>query len=222
MIRVVLVDDHELVRSGFRMILDETADITVIGEAGTAQEGLRLIRADKPDVALVDVHMPGMSGLELTERVARDRLPTHIVILTVVDDARFPRRLIEAGALGYLTKGCAASDLVAAVRQVAAGQRYLAPEVAERLAFSALDGDESPFDVLSGRELEVAMMMARGRSLNAIGTQLSISPKTVSTYKQRLMEKLGVANVVGLVDLLRKHGLLDAREQVPFPDDPHR
>ncbi len=220
MIRVVLVDDHELVRSGFRLILDQAADITVVGEAGTAQEGLRLIRSKTPDVALVDVHMPGMSGLELTERVTRDRLATQIVILTVVEDARFPRRLLEAGALGYLTKGCAARELIAAVRQVAMGRRYLASDVAERLAFSTLDGDESPLEALSGRELEVAMMLARGASLNAIGDQLSISPKTVSTYKQRLLEKLGVNHVVELVELLRAHGLLEPREQAPLPREP--
>lgn len=222
MIRAVLVDDHELVRAGFRLILDAALGIQVVGEAGTAQDGLRMIRADPPDVALIDVHMPGMSGLELTERIVRDQLPTRIVILTVVDDARFPKRLLEAGALGYLTKGCAATELVAAVRQVAAGHRYLAPDVAERLAFSTLDGAESPFDALSGRELEVAMMLVRGQGLNAIGAQLNISPKTVSTYKQRLLEKLGVAHVVDLVQLMRTHGLLEGRERAPPRRRPRR
>lgn len=217
MINVVLVDDHELVRAGFRMILDKQADIAIAGEAGSAEQGLKLIRDQQPDVALVDVHMPGMSGLELTERVVRAALPTQIVILTVVDDARFPRRLLDAGALGYLTKNCSADSLVSAIRQVAAGHRYLAPDVAERLAFSSLDGDESPFDALSSRELEVAMMLVRGQSLNAIAEQLSISPKTISTYKQRLMEKLEVDHVVGLAHLMTAHGLLDAREHASMP-----
>lgn len=216
MINIVLIDDHELVRVGFRMILGREVDMTIAGEAGTAEEGLQLIRKHRPEVALVDVHMPGMSGLELTERVVRSGLPTQIVILTVVDDARFPRRLIDAGALGYLTKKCRATELVAAVRQVAAGRRYLASDVAEKLAFSTLDGDESPFDALSSRELEVAMMLVRGQSLNAIGEQLSVSPKTVSTYKQRLMEKLNVDHVIGLAHLMAAHGMLDARE-APVP-----
>lgn len=213
MIEVILVDDHELVRVGFRMILEQQPDMAIVGEAAAAEQGLELIRAKSPHVALVDVHMPGMSGLELTERVTRAGLPTQIVILTVVDDAHFPRRLLDAGALGYLTKNCAADELVAAVRRVSEGHRYLAPDVAERMAFSTLDGDESPFDLLSGRELEVAMMLVRGLGVGAIGEQLSISPKTISTYKQRLMEKLNVEHVVGLAHLMTVHGLIDGRGQ---------
>jgi DNA-binding NarL/FixJ family response regulator len=209
MIDVVLVDDHELVRTGFRMILQQQPDIRVCGEAGTAEEGLRQIRSLSPDIALVDVHMPGMSGIELTERVARANMSTRIVVVTVVDDARFPKRLLDAGALGYLTKGCSAEELLGAVRQVAAGRRYLAPVVAQQLALATLDGDNSPFDALSTRELEVAMMLVRGKPLTTIGEQLSLSPKTVSTYKQRLMEKLQVDHVISLAHLMTIHGLLD-------------
>src|SRR5580700_8989984 len=168
-INVVLVDDHELVRTGFRMILQQQVDICISGEAGSAEEGLRLIRTLAPDIALVDVHMPGMSGIELTERVCRSKMSTQIVIVTVVDDARFPKRLLDAGALGYLTKGCSAEELVSAVRQVASGRRYLAPAVAQQLALATLDGSTSPFDVLSSRELEVAMMLVRGKPLTIIG-----------------------------------------------------
>ena len=125
MIKVVLVDDHELVRTGFRMILQQPSDIEIVGEASSAEDGLRLIRAEHPDVALVDVHMPGMSGVEMTERVVRAKLSTRIVVLTVVEDVRFPRRLLEVGALGYLTKACSSEELVTAVRQVAQGRRYL-------------------------------------------------------------------------------------------------
>ncbi|MHB1273532.1 MAG: response regulator [Rhodanobacter sp.] len=210
MINIVLVDDHELVRTGFRMILQQQSDICVSGEAGSAEEGLRLIRTLTPDIALVDVHMPGMSGVELTERVCRAKLSTHIVIVTVVDDARFPKRLLDAGALGYLTKGCSAEELVSAVRQVASGRRYLAPAVAQQLALATLDGSTSPFDVLSSRELEVAMMLVRGKPLTIIGEQLNLSPKTVSTYKQRLMEKLHVDHILSLAHLMTVHGLLDA------------
>ncbi|WP_266171972.1 response regulator [Dyella subtropica] len=209
MIKLVLVDDHELVRTGFRMILQQQPDIHICGEAGTAEEGLRLIRTHEPQIALVDVHMPGMSGIELTERVVRAKMATHIIIITVVDDARFPKRLLDAGAFGYLTKGCTAEELLIAVRQVAGGHRYLAPAVAQQLALATLDGDGSPFDALSSRELEVAMMLVRGKALTAIGEQLNLSPKTVSTYKQRLMEKLQVDHVVSLAHLMTIHGLLD-------------
>ncbi|MDE1894586.1 MAG: response regulator [Pseudomonadota bacterium] len=211
MINVVLVDDHELVRTGFRMILQQQSDISVIGEASSAEEGLQLIRTLSPQIALVDVHMPGMSGIELTERVGRSKqISTHIVIVTVVDDARFPKRLLDAGALGYLTKGCSADELVSAVRQVSQGRRYLAPAVAQQLALATLDGSSSPFDALSSRELEVAMMLVRGKPLTVIGEQLSLSPKTVSTYKQRLMEKLQVDHVLGLAHLMTVHGLIDS------------
>ncbi|MFC5741241.1 response regulator [Dyella tabacisoli] len=211
MINLVLIDDHELVRTGFRMILQQQPDMTVSGEAGTAEDGLKLIRTLKPDIALVDVHMPGMSGIELTERVDRSKLmKTRIIIVTIVDDARFPKRLLEAGAFGYLTKGCNAEELLNAVRQVAKGRRYLAPAVAQQLALSTLEGEQSPFDSLSSRELEVAMMLVRGKPLTSIGEQLSLSPKTVSTYKQRLMEKLQVDHLVSLAHLMTVHGLLDS------------
>lgn len=210
MIQTVLIDDHELVRTGFRMILQLQPDIRIAGEAGTAEEGLRLIRSLKPQVALVDVHMPGMSGIELTDRVRRAELPTRIVVVTVVDDGRFPKRLLDAGACGYLTKGCSAEELVSAVRQAAAGRRYLAPAVAQKLALATLDGSTSPFDSLSSRELEVAMMLVHGKPLAVIGEQLNLSPKTVSTYKQRLMDKLRVEHVLALAHLMTAHGLIDA------------
>lgn len=213
MIKVVLIDDHELVRTGFRMILQQQPDMQICGEAGTAEDGQRLIKAVSPDIALVDVHMPGMSGIELTERVSRAKLPTHVIIVTVVDDARFPKRLLDAGALGYLTKGCSADELLEAVRCVASGRRYLAPTVAQQLALATLDGECSPFDALSSRELEVAMMLVRGKPLTTIGEQLSLSPKTVSTYKQRLMEKLQVDHVISLAHLMTVHGLLDSHNK---------
>lgn len=209
MIRVVLVDDHELVRAGFRLILSGQPDMEVAGEAGNAEDGLRLIRARKPDVALVDVHMPGMSGIELTERVRRADLPTHIVILTVVDDARFPRRLLQSGALGYLTKACPADELLTAVRNVAQGKRYLDATIARQMALAAVDGEASPLESLSSRELEVALMLARGSAVNEIAERLHLSPKTVSTYKQRLFEKLDVEHTIALAHVLGAHGLLD-------------
>lgn len=212
MIRVVLVDDHELVRTGFRMILAQQAGIEVVGEADDGERGLALIRSAKPDVALVDVHMPQISGIELTDRVRKHKLATRIVILTVLNEAPFPKRLLEAGASGYLTKGCTADELVRAVRQVADGRRYLAPDVAEILALGALDGHAaSPFEVLSSRELDVALMLAQGRDMQHIAKLLRLSAKTVATYKYRLFEKLAVDNPVALAHLAQLHGLLDDR-----------
>ncbi len=212
MIEVVLVDDHELVRTGFRMILAGQPGIEIVGEAADGEEGLALIRRAKPDVALVDVHMPRLTGIELTDRVRRSKLATRIVILTVVNEAPFPKRLIEAGASGYLTRGCAAEELVRAVRQVAEGRRYLSPDVAEALALGVLDGNRvSPFDALSARELDVALMLAQGRDMQNIASLLKLSAKTVATYKYRLFEKLGVDNAVALADLAHMHGMLDNR-----------
>ncbi|RYD16768.1 MAG: response regulator [Lysobacteraceae bacterium] len=212
MIRVVLVDDHELVRTGFRMILAQQPDIEVVGEAADGERGLALIRANEPDVAIVDVHMPGLSGIELTDRVRRHKLATRVVILTVVHEAPFPRRLIEAGASGYLTKGCAADELLRAVRQVADGRRYLAPDIAELLALGALDGRSmSPFEHLSARELDVALMLARGQDMQDIAERLKLSAKTVATYKYRLFDKLGIDNTVALAHLAHMHGLIDER-----------
>jgi two-component system invasion response regulator UvrY len=212
MIRIVLIDDHELVRTGFRMILSQQAGIEIIGEAADGEQGLALIRRSHPDVALVDVHMPGLSGIELTDRVRKSKLATRIVILTVVNEAPFPRRLIEAGASGYLTKACAADELVRAVRQVADGRRYLSPDVAELLALGALDGNSaSPFDALSTRELDVALMLAQGQDMQHIARHLKLSAKTVATYKYRLFDKLGIDNPVALAHLAHLHGLLDNR-----------
>lgn len=212
MISVVLVDDHELVRTGFRMILSQQPGIDIVGEAADGEQGLALLRRLQPDVALVDVHMPQLSGIELTDRVRKHKLATRVVILTVVNEAPFPKRLLEAGASGYLTKGCGADELVRAVRQVADGRRYLSPDVAEVLALGSLGGGAtSPFETLSARELDVALMLARGQDMQHIAGLLRLSAKTVATYKYRLFDKLGVDNPVALAHLAQLHGLLDDR-----------
>ena len=213
MIRIVLIDDHALVRTGLRMILEKQPDIDVAGEADDGQTGLNLIRREKPDVALVDLHMPTVSGIEVTERVRRAKLSTRVVILTMAGEAPFPRKLLDAGASGYLTKGCPADELVRAVRQVADGRRYLSGDVAQQLALQSVAGNPaaSPFDELSTRELEVAMMLAQGLSASQIADRLKLSAKTVATYKYRLFEKLSIANVVTLAHLATTHGLMDSR-----------
>src|SRR6185369_54311 len=185
MIRIVLVDDHNIMRTGVRLILEQHKDMEIVGEAEDGERGLALIKQLQPDIALVDVHMPGISGVELTERVRRAKLPVRIVILTVASEATYPRRLLEAGASGYLTKGCPADELIKAIRQVVDGKRYIGSDVAQLLALATMDGDESPFAKLSARELEIAIMLAKGLKANAIAKRLHLSEKTVATYKSR-------------------------------------
>ncbi|MFT3792372.1 MAG: response regulator [Rudaea sp.] len=210
MIRIVMMDDHALVRAGLRMILEKQPDMEVVGEADDGEAGLQLIRKLKPDVALVDLHMPNVNGIEVTERVRRSKLATRVAVLTMASDAPFPRRLLEAGASGYLTKGCPADELVKAIRQIADGRRYLSGDVAQQLALgNALGNGGSPFEELSTRELEVAMMLARGMAAKQIGDRLKLSEKTVATYKYRLFEKLEIDNVVALTHLATAHGLMD-------------
>lgn len=211
MLNIVIIDDHELVRTGFRLILGQQADIRIVGEAGDGEAGLALLRSLKPEVALVDVHMPEVSGIQLTGRARQLKLSTRIIIVSMVGEAPLPRRLLEAGASGYLTKDCTAAELLRAVRQVADGRRYLAPEIAESMALSALGTSRaSPFESLSSRELEVALLLARGQPMHRIAARLSLSPKTVATYKYRVFEKLEIDNAVTLAHLAHVHGLLDA------------
>ncbi|QBB70245.1 response regulator [Pseudolysobacter antarcticus] len=211
MIRIVLVDDHALVRTGFRMILERQADIEIVGEAGDGESGLAMIKKLAPDVAIVDVHMPGISGVELTDRLRRSHSTTRVVILSMIEEAPFPRRLLDAGASGYLSKSCAADELLHAVREVASGRRYLAASIAQQLALERMSATQaSPFDALSARELEVALMLASGKDMGEAALALNLSGKTVATYKYRLFAKLDVKNEVGLTHLALLHGLLDA------------
>ncbi len=212
MIRIALVDDHELVRTGFRMILSREADMEIVAEAANGEDAVTLSRQFKPDVVLMDVHLPGISGLEATERIARAKHGTRVIVVTMQDEQPFPRRLLEAGASGYVTKACPADELVAAVREVAKGRRYLSSDVARAMALASLPGgaQDSPFAMLSARELEVALSLARGESMQEIAERLHLSAKTVATYKYRLFEKLGIDNEVALAHAAREHGLLDA------------
>lgn len=215
MIRVVLVDDHELVRTGYRMILSRQPDIQIVGEAEDGQAGLLLIKRLQPDLALVDIQMPGFGGLEVTDRLHRGGSSTRIIIVSMVSESPFPRRLLAAGASGYITKACSADELLRAVRVVADGRRYLAPAIAERLALDALDGNAgSPFEQLTARELEVALMLCQGRDMQGIADVLKLSVKTVATYKYRTFDKLGIDNTVALAHLAGVHGLLEGQQFV--------
>lgn len=207
-ITVFIVDDHALVRTGMRMILSAQTDIEVVGEAESGDTALPLIRRLHPDVVLCDLHLPGLSGLEVTERVSRADGP-RVIIVSVLEDGPMPRRLLEAGASGYVGKGGDAMELVAAVRDVARGRRYLASSVARAMALAGVDRGSSPIDGLTARELEVGLLMAQGIRQHDIAQRLSLSPKTINTHKTRLFEKLGIADTIALVRTLRQHGMLD-------------
>lgn len=208
-IRVFLLDDHALVRTGMRMILSSQTDIDVVGEADSGEAALPQIRSLKPDVVLCDLHLPGISGLEVTERIVRGDFGTRVIVVSVHEDGPFPKRLIEAGASGYVGKGGDANELLRAVRDVSRGKRYLAPSVAQNLALSGIGGSGSPFDMLSPREIEIALLLVRGMRQEEIARRLSLSPKTVNTHKGRMFEKLGIGDTIALARLVTQYGLAD-------------
>lgn len=210
MIRVVLVDDHALVRAGFSMIIGAEPDMEVVGEADTGEAGLQLVRKLEPDVLLCDLHLPGVSGLEVTERLAKSGSRTRVIIVSVQEDGPMPKRLLSVGASGYLGKGGDASELIRAIRDVASGRRFVGGDVAQRLALGQIDGRQSPFDQLTPRELEVAMMLCQGRRTEDMAKRLSLSPKTISTHKYRVYDKLGLRDPVALARLAAQYGLVQA------------
>lgn len=208
-IRVYLIDDHALVRTGMKMILAGEMDMEVVGDSDTGEEALREIRTLKPDVVLCDLHLPGMSGLEITERITRGPLETRVIIVSVLEDGPLPKRLLEAGAAGYIGKAGDATELLRAVREVARGKRYLGVNVAQNMALSNVGGAVSPFDQLSPRELEVAMLLIQGLRQEDIAKRLSLSAKTVNTHKTRLFQKVGIHDNIALARLAAQYGLLD-------------
>ena len=213
-IRVFMVDDHALVRAGMRMILAGEADIEVVGEAECGEDALPQIRKLKPDVVLCDLHLPGVSGLEVTERILKGDHGTRVIIVSVLEDGPMPKRLLEVGASGYVGKGGDASELLRAVREVARGKRYLASSVAQNLALYGIGGESSPFDALSARELEVAMLLTQGLRQEDIAKRLCLSAKTVNTHKTRLFEKLGIHDNIALARLAGQYGVANPANTV--------
>ena len=213
MVKLLLVDDHELVRRGIRRLIDDHSTkegIEVVAEASTGEDAIEMVRKYAPDVVFMDVNMPGIGGLEATRRMLQIRPDLKIIVITVHADGPFPKRLLEAGAVGYLTKGCAVDEMVTAIKHVIQGQRYIAAEIAQQLALSLLPGAEkSPFDALSQREMQILLMITQGQKVQGISKKLCLSPKTVSTYKSRLQEKLNVKSDVELIRLAIQHGMLE-------------
>lgn len=213
MINVLLVDDHDLVRTGIRRILDDVNGIKVVGEAKSGEEAVKLGRKLKPQVVLMDVKMPGIGGFEATRKLLRIDPDIKVLIVTICNNDLYPARLLQVGASGYLTKGASTEEMVQAIRAVHAGQRYISPEIANRLAFRHItDSEDSPFETLSERELQVMLMITNGMKVQDIADKLCLSPKTVNSYRYRIFEKLNIKNDVELTLLAIRHGLVENEE----------
>ena len=212
MIRVLVVDDHDLVRTGITRMLADIDGLQVVGEACTGEEALIKVRELKPDVVLMDVKMPGIGGLEATRKLMRSHPDIKVVAVTVCEEDPFPTRLLQAGAAGYLTKGAALDEMVQAIRLVFAGQRYIDPQIAQQLALKSFQpqNNGSPFDLLSEREIQIALMIANCHKVQNISDKLCLSPKTVNTYRYRIFEKLSITSDVELALLAVRHGMVDA------------
>jgi len=207
-IRVALVDDHALVRAAFRFMLASFGDIEVVAEGGTGEDALRIARELKPDVILLDVSMPGMSGIEVTQRLVKSGSKVRIAIVTMHGDGPLPKMLLGVGASAFLTKDCSADEMIRAIRSIERGGRYVAEVIAQRMALANASGNASPLDSLTPREFEVALMLGRGDRPVDIGNRLHISEKTVHTYKTRIYAKTSVRNEAELTLLLVRNGLL--------------
>jgi two-component system invasion response regulator UvrY len=212
LIRVLVVDDHDLVRTGITRMLADIEGLQVVGEADSGEESLKQARELKPDVVLMDVKMPGIGGLEATRKLLRSHPDIKVVAVTVCEDDPFPTRLLQAGAAGYMTKGAGLAEMVQAIRLVFAGQRYISPQIAQQLALKSFQpqSSNSPFDLLSEREIQIALMIVGCQKVQAISDKLCLSPKTVNTYRYRIFEKLSIGSDVELALLAVRHGMVDA------------
>ena len=213
MIKVLLVDDHDLVRLGIKKLLSDVGNIQIVGEASSGEDAIAIVPNLNPDVILMDVKMPGMGGLEATKRIAKSHPRIKILVVTVYGDEPYPTRVLQAGASGYMTKGVSIDEMIQAIKTVHSGRRYLSPEVAQQLALKHLThDDDSPFDSLSEREMQVLIMITSGQKVNDVADQLCLSPKTVNSYRYRLFEKLGIDGDVELTHLAIRHKLIDVEE----------
>lgn len=208
-ISVMLVDDHAVVRFGFRMLLDASEDIKVVAEADSAEAAYQLLTVTKPDVIVMDISLGGTMGVEATKRIlARDKL-ARVLGLSSYEDPSYVRYMLKAGALGYLSKRSAPDELLHAIRQVSEGRMYIDSHVSQRMALEEFNGEKSPIEVLSEREFGVFIQLAKGSSVNQIAEMLNISPRTVGTHLYNVKQKLGVANQAELALLAVRHGLIE-------------
>jgi two-component system invasion response regulator UvrY len=208
-IRVILTDDHAVVRMGFRLLLQGTHDIEVVGEAETGEDAVKRFVELRPDVLVMDLSMPGMGGLEAVTRVLAKDPAARILILSAHEDTIHPKRVLKAGAVGYLSKRSAAEELIQAIRQVAGGRMYMEAAIAQQMAVEQISGDKSPVDILSAREFEVFLALAKGQSVNDIAEVLHLSPRTVGTHLYNIKQKLGASNQAEIAIIAVRAGLLD-------------
>jgi len=207
-LRVALVDDHAVVREGYRRLLERTEDITVIAELGSGEEAYRVVCELRPDVTVMDINLPGIGGIEAVRRIVA-RLPeAKILMFSMHEDTVFSSRALQAGARGYVTKSAAPEVLVEAVRLVAAGKLYISHEMAQELAVQMLPGRDNPIDALSAREFEVFRLLVAGHSLQEISRILCLSYKTVANYQSNIKHKLDVSNTAQVVRIALSHGLI--------------
>ena len=210
MITVLLTDDHELVRTGIRRLLEDSKQVEIVGEADCGEDSLQLAQSLKPDVILMDVNMPGIGGVEACRRILQRNPKQKIIVLTVHNEQTFPKRLLEIGAKGYLTKECGVDEMIKAIKQVNSGGSYIASSIAQQLALSLLLGnDVNPIDRLSRREFQVMLMISQGLTNLEISDKLCLSPKTISTYRLRVLEKLDAHNEVDLIKIAVEQGMVE-------------
>jgi DNA-binding NarL/FixJ family response regulator len=209
MIRVIVVDDHLIMRRGMRQLLEESGDIEVVGEAGDYAQLMQRLRGATCDVLLLDISVPGKNGIEIV-KVLRELYPSiRVLILTMYPEEQYAVRAFKAGALGYLTKSSAPESLVEAVRQIASGRRFVTPRSAEALAGSIGEDARLPHELLSDREFQTLRLLAGGMKLSEIANELSLSPKTVSVYRARVLEKMKLGSTAELATYAERNGLLD-------------
>lgn len=215
MIKVLLVDDHDLVRLGIKKLLSEVGSIEIVGEASSGEEAITQVRRLNPDVVLMDVKMPGIGGLEATQRIVKSNPGVKVLVVTVYGDEPYPSRVLQAGASGYMTKGVSVDEMIQAIKTVNSGRRYLSPEVAQQLALKHLSKeDDSPFDELSEREMQVTIRITSGQKVKEIADQLCLSEKTVNSYRYRIFDKLGINSDVELTHLAIRHKLIDLESDI--------
>lgn len=207
-LKILLVDDHAVVRAGYRTLLDDVAGLEIIGEADNGELAVRMFVELNPDVAIMDLSLPGIGGLEAIRRIVQRRHDARILAFSMHQDTVFVEQALQAGARGYITKSSAPNVLVEAVRQVASGGMYLDPDVAQRLAFQKTRGASSPMAGLSTREFEIFCLLAEGETVNEIAKRLSLSGKTVANYATQIKSKLDVNTVAELARLAIRHGFV--------------
>ncbi|MCC8404892.1 response regulator transcription factor [Paraburkholderia sp. MMS20-SJTN17] len=208
MIRILIADDHAIVRGGLRQIIATTSDLVVAAEAAQGAEVIDKLRSCAVDLLLLDMTMPGISGVALIRRVRADHPSLPVLVLSIHDEAQVASRALRAGATGYLTKDSDPEVLLGAIRKLAGGGRFIDPKLVDAMVFETQRGDVPPHEVLSDREFQVLQMLAAGRSINEIAQACALSAKTISTHKMRLMQKLGLSNNAEVIRYAIRHGMI--------------